>query len=111
MNEDSTSRDPRVLAAERTGSQMNGTSKNGHSRDVPMEIDGAADLELLHDDDVTFSEQEDDGSDFESDSGSSDEDDSDGETPVNEQSSAPALNGHGEFDLVDARMDINTSIV
>ena len=76
-----------------------------------MEIDGAADLELLRDDDVIFSEQEDEGSDFESDSGSSDEDDSGGETPVNEQPSAPALNGHGEFDLVDALMDINTSIV
>lgn len=71
-----------------------------------MEID-------LRDDDVTVSEHEDDGSDFESDSGSSDEDedDSGGETPVNGQPSAPAVNGHGEFDLVDARMDINISIV
>jgi hypothetical protein len=112
-NESSTSRDPRVLAAERTGSQINGTSKNGHSRDVAMEIDGAADLELLHDDDVTgtVSEQEDDGSDFESDSDSSDEDDSDGEGPVNGQPPAPTLNGHGEIDSVDARMDIDTSVV
>jgi hypothetical protein len=90
---------------------MNGTSKIGHSRDVPMEIDQAADLELLRDDDVTVSEQEDDGSDFESDSGSSDEGDSGGETPVDGQPSAPALNGHGEFDLVDARMDISTFII
>jgi len=76
-----------------------------------MEIDQVADLELLRDDDVSVSEQEDDGSDSESDSGSSDEGDSSGETPVNGQASAPALNGYGEFDLVDARMDINTSII
>jgi len=112
-NESSTSRDPRVLAAGCTGSQMNGTSKNGHSRGLPMEIDGAANLELLGDDDVsgTVSEQEDDGSDFESDSGSSDDDDSGDETQVNGQLSAQVLHGNGEIDLVDARMDIDTSIV
>jgi len=72
-----------------------------------MEIDAAADLELLHDDVTgTGSEQEDDGSDFESDSGSSDEDDSDGEGPVNGQPSA-----HGEVDPVGTRMDIDTTVV
>ena len=110
-NESSTSRDPRVLAAERTGSQVNGTSKNGHPLDADMEVD--ANLELLHDDDVTGtgSGQDDDGSDSESDSGSSDEDDSDGEGLGNGQSSAPAFNGHGESDSRDAQMDIDTSAV
>lgn len=110
MNESSTSRDPRVLAAERTGPQMNGISKNEHSREVTMEVDGTVNLELLRDDDVagTFSGQEDVGSDPESDSSSSGEDDSDGEEPP----SAPTLNGHGESDSVmDGRMDIDTSVV
>ena len=112
MNEGSTSRDPRVLAAERTGSQVNGTSKNGYSLDVDMEVDAAANLELLHDDVTgTGSGQDDDGSDSESDSGSSDEDDSDGEGPVNGQSSAPAFNGHGESDSMDTQMEIDTSAV
>jgi len=76
-----------------------------------MEVDGNADLELLHDDDITgtASGQDDDGSDSESDSGSSDEDDSDGEEAVDGQPPTPALNGHGKSDSVDARMDIDTS--
>jgi hypothetical protein len=113
-SESSTSRDPRVLAAGRTGSQMNGTPEKDHSQDGTMEVDGVADLELLRDDDIarTDSGQEDDGSDSESDSGSSDEDSSDGEGPAHGQPSAPALNGHGEIgSVVDTRMDIDTSVV
>lgn len=113
-NESSTSRDPRVLAAERTGPQMNGISK---FEQVAMEVDGTANLELLRDDDVagTLSGQEDDGSDPESDSSSS-EDDSDGEGDEDDSAGegpplAPTLNGHGESDSVmDARMDIDTSV-
>lgn len=77
-----------------------------------MEVDTAANLELLQDSGTgTGSVQDDDGSDSESDSGSSDENDSDGEELVSGQSSAPAFNGHGESHSVDAQMDIETSAV